>query len=86
MLAHRRFDRLEVGGVDHHQRAAAGGGAGHAAEAAGQPAVDEAGVVRTPVGELPAQDRRVEALGRLQVGGRELDVVDASVVLCLAHP
>ena len=45
----------------------------------------EAGVARTVIGELPAKNLFVEALGRLDVGGGKLDVVHLQIVFLLAH-
>src|SRR5579863_4148580 len=73
------LDGLEVRRVEDNQRSRALDLL-LLAEPAGQPAIVEAGVLRSVVLELPAEDGVVEQLGFFKIGGREFDVIDAPVI------
>src|SRR5437867_11083723 len=79
-----RFDRLELSGVDHHQRISGPDGR-VLCEAAAQAAILEARVVRSVILEPPAEGLLIEFLGPAQIGRAELDVVDPPVLIALRH-
>src|SRR5437773_1042012 len=79
-----RFDRLELSGVDHHQRISGPDGR-VLCEAAAQAAILEARVVRSVILKLPAEDLLVELLGPAHVGRAEFDVIDPPVMIGLRH-
>src|SRR5260370_14676521 len=78
------LDRGQVGRVQHHERAARGDPP-FVAKPAAQPTVMEARVIRTIVLELPAERRPVESFRGGDVGRRELDIIDATVLRGLRH-
>src|SRR5881396_1603513 len=79
-----RFDRLELSGVDHHQRISGPDGR-VLCEAPAQAAILEARVVRSVILKLPAEDLLVELLGPAHVGRAEFDVIDPPVMIGLRH-
>src|SRR6266700_1845080 len=79
-----RLDVFQTGGVDDHERI--GGPDGRVlGEATAQAAILKAGVVRSVVLELPAEDLLIELLGPADIGRAELDVVDLPVMIVLVH-
>src|SRR5438105_8507599 len=79
-LAHAPLGVVDVDREEDDEHATARDGAARR-EATREAAVLEARVVGAVVGELPAERLLVESFRRLNVGRRELDVVDAAVVL-----
>lgn len=82
--AHLGFRAGEIGRVDYNQRPT-GRYRILPEESAGEPAVFKAAVVRTVVGELPAEDTGIESLRFGDIQGREFDVVYPPFVRLSIH-